>query len=268
MAEETFQEKTEPATPKRLEELKSKGKVAKSRELTTASVLLVGTATIYMLGREFVMQIVQVMKDFLSFSYGREINQGNIVSLAATVVLRIVMITSPIILTIMVVGIISSVLQTGFIFTLQPLKPHFNSLNPLTGIKKVGFSQQSIVELLKGFLKLSLVGTIGYYSLKDFWANSVVLADSSPSEILSFMGKGAFAVTMKVTAAFVALAAIDYYFQRHKFQQQTKMTKQEVKEEQKQTEGNPLVKRKIRREMIKRHRYQNDAMLFPKQMLL
>ncbi|MFZ1081869.1 MAG: EscU/YscU/HrcU family type III secretion system export apparatus switch protein, partial [Candidatus Kryptoniota bacterium] len=119
MAEETFQEKTEPATPKRLEELKSKGKVAKSRELTTASVLLVGTATIYMLGREFVMQIVQVMKDFLSFSYGREINQGNIVSLAATVVLRIVMITSPIILTIMVVGIISSVLQTGFIFTLQ-----------------------------------------------------------------------------------------------------------------------------------------------------
>ncbi len=255
MAEDTFEEKTEPATPKRREELKSEGRVAKSTEVTNASVLLAGTAVIYILAREFVMQIAEVMKDFLSLSYGSEMNQENVVSLGVTVLLRTMIIIAPILLAIMVVGIISNVLQTGFLFTLKPLKPKMSSLNPLNGIKKIGFSQRSNVELLKGFLKLLLVGIVGYFALKDLLAKSVVLVDGSPSEIFTYMGKGAFAVIMKVSAAFVVLAAGDYYFQRHKFEQETKMTKQEVKEEQKQTEGDPAIKRRVRREMIKRHRF-------------
>jgi len=260
MAEESFEERTEPVTPKRREELRSEGKVAKSPEITTASVLLIGVAAIYMLGRMFVSQIADAMKYFLSLSphegfstYGNEINQENITSLIASIIMRTIVILAPIILIIMVVGITSNVAQSGFIFTLKPVKPH--GLNPFKGIKKIGFSQRSLVELLKGFLKLSLVAIIGYYSIKSLLANSVRLVDSSPSEILSYMGEGAFAVIMKVASAFAVLAAADYGFQRHKFQQESKMTKQEVKEEHKQLEGDPAIKARVRREMIKRHRF-------------
>ena len=254
MAEQSFQEKTEEATPKRQEELRKEGKVVKSVELTTAAVLLIGTTAMYILGRQFVAQIAQLMKDYLSFSNGSELNPENIGALASTVFFRFATIAAPIILTIMVVGVISNVMQTGFLFTLKPLKSHAGALNPLQGIKKLGFSSQSVQLLVKSFFKLALVGFIGYAALKDFIANSSQLVDSSPSEILSFMGKAAFSVTMKVAAAFVILAGSDYYFQRHKHEKDAKMTKQEVKEEQKQQEGNPAVKGRIRREMVKRHR--------------
>ena len=171
------------------------------------------------------------------------------------VALRFAMIVGPLLLVIMIAGVTTNLLQTGFIFTLKPIRPKAGKFNPLNGIKKLGFSQRSLMELGKGFSKMLLVGMFGYFTVEKFLTNSVRLTDSSPSEIFSYMGKSAFTVTIKVTSVFVVLAVIDYYFQRHKFQQQTKMTKQEVKEEQKQMEGDPLVKRKIRREMIKRHRY-------------
>jgi flagellar biosynthetic protein FlhB len=254
MAEETFQEKTEPVTPKRREELRKEGRVAKSVELTTASILLIGTAAIYVLSRNLVMQMADVMKSFLSLSYGSEIDPENVGSLAVTIMFRTIAIVAPIVLVIMIIGVISNVLQTGFIFTLKPLVPKGKSLNPFNGVKRIGFSQRSMVEFLKSFLKMFIVGTVGYYSVKSMLASSVQLVDSSPSEILSFMGQGAFTVIMKVSMAFAVLAAADYYFQRRKFEQETRMTKQEVKEEQKQLEGDPAVKGRIRREMMKRHR--------------
>lgn len=252
MAEQSFQERTEPATPKRRQELRREGKVAKSIELTTAAVLLTGTIMIYLLGGQFSRQMADAMKDFLSLSFGHDLNQNNIMSLVNTVAFRLVVIVAPIILTIMLVGIASNLLQFGFLFTFKPLKPH--GINPLKGMKKIGLSQRSLLELTKGFLKLTLVGSIGYLSVKSFLANSVSLVDSSPSEIFSYMGTSAFAVAMKVSAAFVLLAVTDYYFQRRKFERDTRMTKQEVKEEHKQEEGDPTIKGRIRREMIKRHR--------------
>ena len=254
MAEQSFQEKTEPATPKRREEMKRDGKVAKSTELTTASVLLVGTIIMYMLGRQFVVQIADVMKDFLSLSHGSELNQGDIGGLVFSVALRFVLIVGPILLLIMIAGVTTNVAQSGFIFTLKPLAPKGGTFNPLNGIKKLGFSQQSLMQLTKSILKLCLVGLFGYFTVADLLSNSVKLTDSSPSEIFSYMGKSAFSVAIKVSAVFVLIAGIDYYFQRKKFEHDIRMTKQEVKEEQKQLEGNPAIKGRIRREMIKKHR--------------
>ncbi len=254
MAEQSFQEKTEPATPKRLEEMKSEGKVAKSQELNTAAVLLVGTIVMYMLGRQFVSQIAGIMNDCLSLSYGNDLNQGDIAGLALSLSVRFAMIVAPILLVIMIAGVTTSLLQTGFIFTLKPFKPHGDTFNPLNGIKKIGFSQQSMMHLAKSIMKITLVGVFGYFTVKDLLASSVKLTDSSPSEIFSYMGTSAFSVAIKVSSVFVAVAVIDYYFQRKKFEHDTKMTKQEVKEEQKQQEGNPAIKGRIRREMIKRHR--------------
>ncbi len=254
MAEQSFQEKTEPATPKRREDLKREGRVAKSAELTTASVLLVGTIIMYMLGRQFVAQVAAVMKEFLSLSHGSELNRGDIGALVFYVALRFAMIVGPLLLVIMIAGVTTNLLQTGFIFTLKPIRPKAGKFNPLNGIKKLGFSQRSLMELGKSISKMVLVGLFGYFTVENLLTNSVRLTDSSPSEIFSYMGNSAFTVAIKVASVFVVLAVIDYYFQRRKFEQEIKMTKQEVKEELKQQEGDPAIKGRIRREMVKRHR--------------
>lgn len=254
MAEQSFQEKTEPATPKRRNELKHEGKVAKSVELTTAAVLLIGTVIMYMLGRQFVTQIADIMKDFLSLTHGKELNQENIGPLVFSLALRFVVIIGPILLMVMVAGVTTNLLQSGFLFTLKPLMPKGGAFNPVNGIKKIGFSQQAMMMLAKSILKMGLVGLFGYFTVRNLLTNSVELTDSSPSEIFSFMGASAFSVAMKISSVFVVIAGVDYYFQRRKFERDIRMTKQEVKEEQKQQEGDPRVKSRIRREMIKRHR--------------
>ncbi len=254
MAEQSFQEKTEPATPKRRDELKREGRVAKSVELTTASVLLVGTVIMYMLGRQFVAQMAAMLKDFLSLSHASELTQGSIGALAFSLALRFTLLVGPILLVIMIAGVTTNVLQTGFIFTLKPIKPKGGIFNPLNGIKRLGFSQRSMMELAKSILKMALVGFFGYFTVENLLTNSVRLTDSSPSEIFSYMGNSAFSVAIKVSAVFVVIAAADYYFQRRKFEHEIKMTKQEVKEETKQQEGDPAIKGRIRREMVKRHR--------------
>ena len=254
MAEQSFQEKTEPATPKKLEELKGEGRVAKSTEVSTAAILFSGTMIVYLLARRFVSQIAYLMKDFLSLSHGSEINQGDIEALVFSLALRFFVIVGPILIVIMITGVITNVLQTGFIFTLKPMKPKGSAFNPLQGLKKLGFSQRSLVELVKNLLKITLVGLFGYLAIVGLVVNSVQLTDSSPVDILSYMGKSAFSVAIKVSAVFVVIAAADYIYQRKKFAQENKMSKQDVKEEQKQQEGDPAVKGRLRREMTKRHR--------------
>ncbi len=209
---------------------------------------------IYMFGSSFIGQIGSVMKTYLTLSYGSDLTQANAVNIFNAVVIRFGIITAPIILTIMVVGVGSNVAQFGFLFTFKPLRPKASTMNPLTGIKKLGFSQQAFIELSKSILKVTLVGILGYVAVKELILNSVKLVDSSPSTIFSYMGHSAYSVSIKIAAAFLLLAAIDFFVQKKKFNRDMRMTKQEVKEEQKQEEGDPHVKGRIRREMVKRHR--------------
>ena len=254
MAEQSFQEKTEPATPKRREEIRHKGQVAKSVEISSAAVLLAGTLMIFMTGGQLMSQLGDVMRDFLSFSFGTEVDQQSVMSLVNTVLVRLLVIVAPVILTIMLVGLVSNIAQVGLVFSIEPLTPKPDKMNPLSGLKKVGFSQQSLIELSKSILKVSLVTVVGYLALKSLVARSVQLVDSSPAEVFTFMGKSAFSVAMKISSAFAVLAGTDYYFQRKKFQHDTKMSKQEIREETKQSEGDPAVKGRIKREMVKRSR--------------
>ncbi len=254
MAEKSFDEKTEPATPKRLGELRSRGQVARSAEIPTAAVLTFGSLVLYLLSGAFVGNISTMMKDFLSLSYGSDLTQGTVVSLAGNLGLRFAEIAVPIVLSIMLIGVLSNVVQFGFIFTLKPLTPKGGSMNPLNGIKKLGFSSQALIALLKSILKIAVVGVIGYFAARNLVANSASLIDSSPAEILSYMGASTFSVVIKISVVFLVFALVDFYVQKKKFQHETRMTKQEVKEEHKQEEGNPTIMERLRREMVKMHK--------------
>lgn len=252
--DKSFAEKTEPATPKRREELRKKGQVAKSMEVPSAMGLIGGTLIIYILGGELMKQLGETIKQYLSLSPGTEINQANIVNIVGAVTYRFLLLLLPILVVLMIVGVVSNVAQFGFLFTLKPLTEGKSKMNPLNGIKKLGFSQTSMIELTKSIFKVLIVSVVGYFAIKQLIIQSAQLVDSSPAEIFSFMGTGAFAVAMKIAAVFALLAAGDFYTQRKKFQHESKMTKEEVKEEMKRDEGDPKIKGRMRREMVKRHR--------------
>ncbi len=254
MADQNFEEKTEPATPKRRQELRKEGNVAKSMEVPSAMGLIGGILIIYILAGELMKQLADMMKQYLSLSYGTELNQANVINIVGAITYRFLFLIMPILAVVMAVGIVGNVAQFGFLFTLKPLAKGPSKMNPINGIKKLGFSQDSMIELAKSFFKILIVSVVGYVAIKQLILQSAQLVDSSPAQIFSFMGTGAFAVAMKISVAFALLAAVDFYAQKKKFQHQTKMSKQEIKEEHKKEEGDPMIKGRIRREMIKRHR--------------
>ncbi len=254
MADDNFAEKTEPATPKRRSELRRDGKVVKSMELNSALGLLGGSIILYVLGGGLIAEIANVMRQYLSLSYGMDLSQTNAIAIAGNVASRFLLIVFPVLLVIMGIGILSNVAQVGFLFTTKPLMKGFSVMNPLNGIKKLGFSQGSLIELGKSIIKILIVSVVGYFALKTLIEGSIRLVDSSPIEIFSSMGTGAFAVSMKIAAVFFMMAVVDFIVQRRKFARDTRMSKQEIKEEHKSEEGDPQIKGRIRREMVKRHK--------------
>jgi flagellar biosynthetic protein FlhB len=131
-------------------------------------------------------------------------------------------------------------------FTLEPLMPDFNKVNPLNGIRKVLISRRSLVELLKNVLKVTIVGYIAWDALRGILAETITLMDGDAAGVLSFMARGAMALAFKTGLAFLVLAALDYAYQRFEFGKEMRMTKQEVKEEGKAQEGDPQVKARVR----------------------
>jgi len=146
----------------------------------------------------------------------------------------------------MFIGMIGSYSQVGFLFTVDPLVPKFDRLNPFTGIKRVIFSKRSLIELIKGLLKVGIIGLIGWYSIESYIEESALIMDSDVLTIFFFLCKAAMSISFKIILVFVVIAALDYIVQRRLFENEIKMTKEEVKEENKQLEGDPLIKSRIR----------------------
>jgi flagellar biosynthetic protein FlhB len=159
----------------------------------------------------------------------------------------------------MLLGLLANYAQVGFLFTFEPIKPKWDKLDPMKGIKKILVSKRSAVELVKGLLKLAVVGIVAYTSLQGVVAESMLMTDSDVGGILGFMASSAFSVMLKTGLAFLVIAVLDYMFQRYEHQREMKMTKSEVKEESKQMEGDPLIKSRIRsiqRDMARRRMMQ------------
>jgi flagellar biosynthetic protein FlhB len=153
---------------------------------------------------------------------------------------------SPFLLGLMLVGLAANVGQVGLKISGKALKPKFEKFNVISGIKRTFFSSRSYVELLKTLVKLLLVGGFTYIIMEDLVEQSILLVNLTIPEILSNMLDGAFTLIWKVALLYAIMAASDFIFQRYKFNKDMMMTKQEVKEENKQTDGDPLIKGKIK----------------------
>jgi flagellar biosynthetic protein FlhB len=241
------QEKTEKATPKKRKDAREKeGNVLQSKEIGTTVSILGMFVVLSFLGVFMLTQLENVMTFFMT-NAGESINVNNefFTGLALRIVMFIVLIVGPILIAAILLGALPSIIQTKGLFTMKPLKPKFSKLNPITGMKRF-FSMQSFVNVIKGIIVISAICTVVYFRIMDLIPEFQKLPDIELKAAIAFIASNIFAIVMMIVIIKVFVSAADYVFQWWQYEKKLKMSKQEVKDEYKQIEGDPLIKSKIK----------------------
>lgn len=241
-------DKTEEATEKKKRDVRKKGQVPTSQELTSAVVLLVAFIILKTFGASLYQKMSELtVRVFEVYIYDENIfTVSGIMKFFIEIVLWFLQAMLPIFSIIMVIGVVINIVQTGFLFTAEGLKPKASNINPLRGVKNL-FSLKNIAEFfVKTVVKVLIVGIVAYNTIKD---NTKGLVNTMN---VSIIVSGEYIMTLmidlgiKMSICLVVFAVVDYVYQRRKHKKEIRMTKQEVKEEYKQTEGNPQIKQKIK----------------------
>lgn len=245
MAEESFQEKTEKATPRKREEIRRKGEVAKTRELPSAAVLLSGVLVLAATGSWTYREVSETMRQMLSLSTITGVGTSDFLGLLEQSVWAFLLAVAPLFTAIVVTALLSNVVQVGFLLSLEVITPKISKIDPLKGFQRL-VSKQSFMELVKALLKLLIIGSVAALSLHKELAGVADLGDLEAAALGGHVLACIFTILLKCALAMLILVAIDYAFQRWEFEKRNRMTKQEVKEELKKTEGDPLIKARVR----------------------
>jgi len=240
------QEKTEQATPKKREETRKKGQVAKSRDATSVAVLLACLVFFWFGSSAMVEKMMALARWLFTQSAQFNVNCNNIQILSIGLIYKTFAILSPLFLAAFSMALLANYLQVGFVLSSESVQPKLSKIDPIKGFQKL-FSIRSLVELAKNIFKISLVGFVAYVIVRREIENFIPLMDQSVWVILVYIGSVAFKIILVVCLALIILAALDYIYQRWEFEKDLKMTKQEVKDESRQMEGDPLVKARIKR---------------------
>jgi flagellar biosynthetic protein FlhB len=254
MAEESFQEKTEQATPKRRQEAREKGNVPRSMEVNAAAVLIASAFAFLILGNFLYHRLFAITQFVLGHLAAFEVTEHNLQSLTAQAGLSFGIMVAPILGSILIAGVASNFMQSGVTFSLQAIQPKLEKLNPLAGLKRI-FSLRSTLELIKNLIKLAVIGYVAYRIILGEFESFFELVNQDIGQIFAFIGKICFQLCIKVGTVFAVLAVLDFLYQKYDYEKNLRMTKQEVKEEFKQSEGDPLIKSRIRsiqRQMARR----------------
>ena len=247
-------EKTEPATEKKLTDARKEGQVAKSQELGQAFALFAFFIVLKLwaltMGQNF-MRIFEVfyerMVEMTTLVDGN-ISIKDFCSLINTAVLRMAVIVAPVFIAAVVVAIVVDVLQVKWRPTTKPLTPKFSKLNPISGFKRI-FSKDKLVDLLKSLIKLVLLGYLAYSALRDEFSTLFILFDLELKAAIGLIGNVAINLGIKISAFYLVIGFVDFGYQKWKFAEDMKMTKQEVKDEWKNAEGDPQIKGKQKQRM-------------------
>lgn len=242
--------KTEKPTPKRIEDARKKGNVAKSQDVNNAAVLLTACVLLYSFWPPVADALKKLMIERLSNLPSDELTLDLLMHLFSQTTVSIGLVILPILLAMLLVGIVSNYAQVGNLFTMEPLQPKLSKINPLTGLKRI-FSMRSIVEALKGLAKIAIIGIICYSVISERYVQLATAYGTGLAGLGSLIGETAWNIAWKVMLALVVLGLLDYAYQRFEWEKNLRMTKQEVKDEYKQAEGSPEVKAEIKKRQRK-----------------
>ena len=242
-------EKSEEASAKRLQDAREKGQIAKSKDVTSATIMLLGGIAVFMLGKDMIAKLRALFSSTFSAVGQFDFTDANIHSFLITQVENVSYILFPIILIIVVLVIAAEVSQVGLFFATKKFTDVENWQRPfkiLSGVKRTFFSSRSLVELFKSFLKVAVLGGIAYYVITDKLDKIIDSAELPFLNVIDTMADVAFEIITKVGGLFAIIATGDFIYQKWKFKQDMKMTKQEVKDETKQMEGDAQIKHRLR----------------------
>ncbi len=247
-------ERTEKATSKRRSEARKKGQVAKSREVSSVMVLLAGLLVLYFGGSYFYGQLSTLMAQFFRQIGMITITPGNIHVLQNQLLSSLGLILAPFLGVVVVVAVMSNYVQVGGFWSWELIKPDPAKIFSFGGFRRI-FSMQALMELLKSTGKILIVGGMAYYTIKKELPNILPLMDQEIGSISRYIFSVSFDIFLNTVLVMVLLAGLDYIYQRWSYEKKLRMSKQEVKDEGKQAEGDPLVKARMRsmqRDMARR----------------
>lgn len=247
-------EKTEPATAKKLKDAREEGKVARSKELTAAFDLIV-LFLVLKIFISFVAErligaftyIYKLIPDFVEIN-AKDVSGQAVGTLIINCLLQILIICIPFFAFGILISTVVSIYQVGWKVTTKPLMPKLDKFNPINGFKRM-FSSESVFELVKSILKIALIIYIAYVSIRDEADNLFILYEIPLKQAVVLVGNVILDAGLKISIAYLVIGLADYIYQKHKFNEDMKMTKQEVKDEFKNTEGNPEIKGRQRQKM-------------------
>jgi flagellar biosynthesis protein FlhB len=243
---ESLEEKTEQATSQRREDFRKSGQVAQSREIGSILVLLGVGIIFYFLSREFLSQITGLFSVSFTDNVVKAARQGEIIPALKLAMEKGFLLVAPVFGMTVVMAIGGTVAQIGFLSAWEHLSPDLERINPIAGFAKI-FNIRSLVEGIKSTAKIIVIGTVTFMIIKDELAFTPQVVQLSVSQIFDYIGSGVFKLVGGVCGLMACVAVLDYAFQRWDLERRMKMTKQEVKEEFKQREGDPLIKSRIKR---------------------
>jgi flagellar biosynthetic protein FlhB len=244
MAEDTGQERNLPATPRKRNKARQEGQVAKSREVNTVMLLGGALGLFALFGADWMRAWAGCVHDGLGFSSLLEVGKGW-EGLYVYWIVEALTLLAPFWIVFVLLSFAANLPQVGFHITPKVLTPKLSKLNPASGLKRI-FSLNGLVEVLKAFGKVLIIGWLAYDTVRPEVHNLSTLRALPLLGALRFGAVLAFKLVLKVWLAMLVLAFLDYLFQKWNFEKELRMTKQEVKEEMKETEGDPKVKSRIR----------------------
>ncbi|URN93423.1 MAG: flagellar biosynthesis protein FlhB [Candidatus Pristimantibacillus lignocellulolyticus] len=244
------QEKTEKATPKKVSDERKKGQVAKSQELPAALILTLVFASFMMLGGYYETHFMRLFTNLFENWLTLELTAGNLGDFFVSIMLEIIILLAPIFAIVMLVGVIGNVVQFGFLLTGEPLQPKLSKLNPIEGFKRI-FSMRSLVEFAKSLLKVTIIGMMVYSIISAEWVTIQGLALQPLDVVFAYAASLVLRLGITIGAILVALALLDYMYQKYENAKSLRMSKQDIKDEHKKSEGDPLIKSKIREKQLR-----------------
>ncbi len=239
-------ERTEKATPKRRRDARRKGQVPRSRELAFAVSFLAVVVFLGFSGARILTTLQEPFKVFLGTRLLTEVNEANVQGLFFAVGWSILTLAAPLVLLTALFSLGTLVAQGGVIFASEAFKPKPQKLNPVNNVKKI-FSKNGLVQLIKSVLLVSVITYLSVNVIRGHIDDFQRMAAMDVRAILRLSGEILFEVGLMAALALLVLALIDFLFQRYSFEEKLKMTKQEVRDEHKDLEGDPRVKARIRR---------------------
>lgn len=240
------QQKTEQATPKKLQDARKKGQVPKSADFNAALALLAGVLYFQLAKGSFTQRAYEQMTHYFHNYIINPPDTGRLMDILFGTLVGTFGLMAPLLLVLVFVAVISNVAQFGFLLAPEAIKPKLSKLNPIEGFKRM-FSSRTLFELVKSILKIAVTGGVVFYVARGQYLQMLKLFYGPPTYLFHKVLDAILAVLLWGGITYLAIGLIDLVYQRYAFKKQMKMTKQEVKDEYKQTEGDPQIKSWLKR---------------------